>query len=51
VPMVASPIKMSATPVRYGSAPPVLGQHTSEVLREYGVSESELQELAARGVV
>jgi crotonobetainyl-CoA:carnitine CoA-transferase CaiB-like acyl-CoA transferase len=51
VPMVASPIKMSATPVRYDRAPPVLGQHTSEVLREYGVSEGELRELAARGIV
>ena len=34
LPLVASPIKMSATPVTYRLAPPMLGQHTDEVLRE-----------------
>jgi crotonobetainyl-CoA:carnitine CoA-transferase CaiB-like acyl-CoA transferase len=32
--LVASPIKMSATPVRTERPPPLLGQHTQEVLRE-----------------
>ena len=32
--LVASPIKLSATPVRKDRAPPMLGQHTEEVLRE-----------------
>jgi crotonobetainyl-CoA:carnitine CoA-transferase CaiB-like acyl-CoA transferase len=32
VPLVANPIRMSATPVQYRSAPPTLGQHTDEVL-------------------
>jgi len=30
--MVASPIRMSATPLEYGRSPPVLGQHNEEVL-------------------
>lgn len=32
--LVASPLKLSATPPRNDRAPPLLGQHTDEVLRE-----------------
>jgi crotonobetainyl-CoA:carnitine CoA-transferase CaiB-like acyl-CoA transferase len=32
--LVSSPIRMSGTPVRVPSPPPLLGQHTQEVLRE-----------------
>ena len=32
--LVASPVKLSVTPVRKDRAPPMLGQHTDEVLRE-----------------
>uniref|UniRef100_UPI0013CEB2EE CoA transferase n=1 Tax=Pseudomonas viridiflava TaxID=33069 RepID=UPI0013CEB2EE len=32
VPQVASPIRLSATPVEYRRAPPLLGEHTLEVL-------------------
>jgi crotonobetainyl-CoA:carnitine CoA-transferase CaiB-like acyl-CoA transferase len=51
VPSVANPIKMSATPMRYESAPPLLGQHTQEVLGQLGVDERELQALARDGVI
>jgi crotonobetainyl-CoA:carnitine CoA-transferase CaiB-like acyl-CoA transferase len=33
VPSVASPIRFSETPVRYRHGPPVLGEHTDEVLQ------------------
>ena len=33
VPQVASPIRLSETPVEYRSAPPLLGEHTLEVLQ------------------
>ncbi|WNW12497.1 CaiB/BaiF CoA-transferase family protein [Pseudomonas sp. DTU_2021_1001937_2_SI_NGA_ILE_001] len=33
VPMVASPIRLSETPVEYRRAPPLLGEHTEAVLR------------------
>jgi crotonobetainyl-CoA:carnitine CoA-transferase CaiB-like acyl-CoA transferase len=31
--------------------PPVLGQHSEEVLREYGFSPSEIDELINSGIV
>lgn len=51
LPMVASPLRLSATPVRYRSAPPTLGQHSEEVLRESGLFPREIDELRARGVI
>jgi crotonobetainyl-CoA:carnitine CoA-transferase CaiB-like acyl-CoA transferase len=32
---VANPIRLSASPVAYRTAPPLLGQHTDEVLRDW----------------
>jgi crotonobetainyl-CoA:carnitine CoA-transferase CaiB-like acyl-CoA transferase len=45
------PVKFSATPgsVRHGA--PQLGQHTREVLKEYGYSEAEIDGLAGNGDV
>jgi formyl-CoA transferase len=52
VPLVASPIKMSATPPRYEQAPPLLGQHTRAVLTQHlGLSEQDLDQLAAERVI
>ncbi len=52
VPLVASPIRMSETPPDYRHAPPTLGQHTGEVLRELlGIDEAELEALRAAGAV
>jgi crotonobetainyl-CoA:carnitine CoA-transferase CaiB-like acyl-CoA transferase len=52
VPLVASPIKMSATPPQYNQAPPTLGQHTSEVLTaKLGLSEAQLVDLRAKGIL
>ena len=52
VKLVASPMKLSATPVTYPSAPPLLGQHTRSVLKEilaYG--EQQLDDLKARNII
>ena len=35
VPLVSNPIDFSATPAVYTRAPPLLGEHTEEVLREW----------------
>jgi formyl-CoA transferase len=32
IPLMASPIRLSATPIAYDRAPPLLGQHTREIL-------------------
>ncbi len=54
--LVASPIKLSATPVRTpglgGLPPPLLGEHTGEVLREVlGYSEAQLLKLKNAEVI
>src|SRR5262245_21701220 len=51
LPMVASPMRFSATPIEYRAAPPVLGQHTEEVLRSLGKSDAEIGRLKAEGVI
>ena len=35
VPLVANPIRLSATPVEYRRAPPMLGEHSQQVLRDW----------------
>jgi crotonobetainyl-CoA:carnitine CoA-transferase CaiB-like acyl-CoA transferase len=35
VPGVANPIRLSASPVAYDRGPPVLGEHTAEVLQDW----------------
>jgi len=49
--LVASPIRMSATPVRLRRPPPLLGQHTDEVLAELGIDAAERARLRAAGVI
>jgi crotonobetainyl-CoA:carnitine CoA-transferase CaiB-like acyl-CoA transferase len=43
--LVASPMKFSTTPVQYTRPPPLLGQHTDEVLHELGLSADEVAAL------
>ena len=51
VPLVASPMKLSATPVRYDRAPPLLGEHTDEVLAEFGITSDQLATLRRQSVI
>ncbi|MEE3934778.1 CaiB/BaiF CoA-transferase family protein [Pseudomonas viridiflava] len=52
VAQVASPIRLSETPVEYRRAPPLLGEHTSQVLQELlGVSGDEVVALREAGVL
>jgi len=50
--LVASPIKMSATPVRTERPPPLLGQHTSEVLMDLpGYDAARIDALKKQGAI
>jgi len=50
--MVASPMRFSGTPLEHRLAPPLLGQHTDEVLRGIlGKSDAEMAKLRADGVI
>jgi crotonobetainyl-CoA:carnitine CoA-transferase CaiB-like acyl-CoA transferase len=49
--VVASPMKLSGTPVQYRRAPPLLGEHTDEVLAELGWSDAERAELRRQDVL
>lgn len=52
LPTVASPMRFSATKVEYRGAPPTLGQHTNEVLRNLlDKSDAELAQLRAAKVI
>ena len=52
VPQVASPIRMSKTPVEYRNAPPLLGEHTGEVLgRVLGLDAGAVESLRQLGVL
>jgi len=51
-PVVASPMRLSRTPVEYRHAPPLLGQHNEQIYRVLlGRTEAELAQLKAAGVV
>ena len=49
--LLGLPVKLSHTPGRIRHPPPLLGQHTREVLREIGVSPGELEDLEKVGVI
>lgn len=49
--LVASPMRLSETPVEVRMAPPTLGQHTEEILRErLNLSPQAINELQTKGI-
>jgi formyl-CoA transferase len=49
---VASPMRFSATPVEYKVPPPLVGQHTEEILRGLlGKSEADIAALRSAGIL
>ena len=49
--LVASPMRLSASPVSYRRAPPSLGQDTQDVLRELHYSDDQITSLRDSGVI
>lgn len=50
--LVGSPMHLSATPTRIYQAPPLLGQHTAEILKEaLGYSEGEISRLRQQSII
>ena len=51
-PSIASPLRLSRTPVRHDNAPPLLGQHTEAVLEDLlGVDAGRVAKLREQGVI
>jgi crotonobetainyl-CoA:carnitine CoA-transferase CaiB-like acyl-CoA transferase len=52
VPVVRSPLHFSDTPVRAPVGAPLLGEHSSQVLRDIGgLSDGQIEELLAKGIL
>ena len=52
VPQVRNPLRFSATPIEYQRAPPMLGEHSAELLRErLGLTDAEIAKLVDDGVI
>lgn len=52
VPSVSNPVSFSATPVTYERAPPLLGEHTGEVLQQWlGYSDELIEELSSASAI
>ncbi len=49
--LVGSPIKLSRTPVNTERAPPLLGEHSDEILADLGYCESDIAALKSKGVL
>ena len=50
--LVGSPLKLSETPASYDAPPPILGQHTQEVLKNLlGLSDEEVSKLSQDKII
>jgi crotonobetainyl-CoA:carnitine CoA-transferase CaiB-like acyl-CoA transferase len=48
---IGFPYKFSETPGKIKTPPPVLGQHTNEVLANFGYTEDDIRDLEEKGIV
>lgn len=50
-PVAATPVKLHGTPGEVHTRPPILGEHTDQVLRELGYSAAEINALKQEGAI
>ena len=52
IPTVSNPVAFAETPVEYKKAPPLLGEHTEEVLKEWlGYSQTRIADLRRNSII
>lgn len=49
--LVGNPLKLSRTKVTYGASPPLVGEHTKELLENCGYTDEEIRALAENHVI
>ena len=49
--MISTPVDFHGTPAEPRSLAPKLGEHTAEILKELGLSESEIDSMHSSGIV
>jgi len=50
--LISNPIKMNETPVSYRYAPPLLGEHTNEILKtELNLDEDQINSLKDKKII
>src|SRR5258706_1165750 len=51
LPQVGNPIRFSEAPLERGASPPLLGQHTEQILLELNYKKEQIEELKGQGVI
>jgi crotonobetainyl-CoA:carnitine CoA-transferase CaiB-like acyl-CoA transferase len=51
LPQVASPMRFKETPLRHEQPPPLLGQHTEQILLELDYEREQIEKLKSNGVI
>lgn len=49
--LLGLPVKLSDTPAAIHRTPPLMGQHTDEILRDLGLTDADLSSLRERGLI
>ena len=49
--MIGQPIELGETPASIRTAPPLLGEHTDDVLRETGYTDEEIISFRDKGAI
>ena len=51
VPLVASPMRFKEAPLMHDRAPPLLGEHTVDILKELNMDDAQIAELRAKEII